>query len=297
MAQPCGHPACGGQPVTRLSCAAGCTLRSRHLDDCGDPEQCRGCLPALAADGSHVCSLCDEKARRALRELPGLWVDVEDAGTLKGRQNGTRGSGRPLPIDPDAADWRQRLRACLVTWVKVLEEDFGANLDGCQDTVQWMADKVGIYAGRLLASEHADQLCSDLLGSTDEDGKRHGDLWGEGRRLAFRSASSQPMRIKCVCGERVRVDPDNLMECRNCGEWGDINHWMRFAPEIPGPRTAQDTINWLLVKHGQQVQYDTLRQWRVRHASIAAGRDDKGRALYDGDAVLMLVQRTRRIVC
>lgn len=181
---------------------------------------------------------------------------------------------------------------CLVGWVKVLEEDFQANLEGCDDTIRWMADKVGIYAGRLLASEHADQLVSDLVGSTDEDGHRHGDLVGEGRRLIAKGGP-RPMTIQCQCGQRVRVDADNLMECRNCGEWGDVNHWMRFAPEIPGPRTAQDTINWLLVKHGEQVQYATLRQWRVRHEGVSAGRDDKGRALYDGDAVLVLAQRTK----
>lgn len=113
-------------------CAAGCTLPRRHTPACADPDTCAGCLPALAADGLLVCARCHERVLTALSLKDGLaavWVDVEDAMTLKGRHSGARGRSVALPLDLDAADWRTAVRACLVGWMLILEEDFGAVID------------------------------------------------------------------------------------------------------------------------------------------------------------------------
>ncbi len=263
--------------MTKSLCAVGHNLRGRHIDGCVE-EPCAGCLPALAADGLRVCLGHEAKVREALRELPSVWADVEASMALRGKRYGTIGrTSMPLPIDDITTGWRDRSRACLVTWVKVLEEDFDASLDGCQDTVQWMADKVGIYAGRLLASEHADQLCSDLLGSTDEDGKRHGDLWGEGRRLAFRGSSGTPQRIKCSCGTWVTVNLVDVMTCRGCQEWGDINWWrQREVGEDPAPMTLRDLSLWLALHHGRNVPERTLRGMADRGAIVPVQRQGEG---------------------
>jgi hypothetical protein len=157
-----------------------------------------------------------------------------------------------------------RLRVCLVGWCKVLEEDFSASLDDAQDSVRWMAHRVSVYAGRILASEHADQMCSDLLGSLDDEGRRHGDLWGEGRRLAYRGSGGQPLRVQCPCGERVKVetDPDVEMICPGCGEHGVLAWWRQWlVGDDPAPMTLKDVTLWLAFTHGLQVPERRLRLW------------------------------------
>ena len=111
-------------------CARGCLIRARHLDGCQD-ETCAGCMPAMAAPGLDVCERDADNAHAALSgatSLAALWVDVEDGMTLRARQSGAGGSGRPLPVDLDAAGWRQRVRTCLVGWLLILEAEFGAHI-------------------------------------------------------------------------------------------------------------------------------------------------------------------------
>jgi len=280
------------------ACAAGCLIPARHLAEHDEGDTCTGCLPARVATGLLVCERCERRVREALRALSVLWDDVLDAGALKGRSGAQRGTGRPLPIDTAAAEWRTALRTCLVAWCKVLEEDFGATLDGARDTIAWMADKVAIYAGRLLASEHADQLVSDLLGSVDEDGKRHGDLWGEGKRLAFRSSSGSPQRIQCPCGLWVKAATDTVtvMECA-CGEWGTLDWWrQRVVGDDPAPMTLKDLTLWLALMHNVQVTERRLRSWADDGTITALVRDGlpqgggRGVRRFDPVAVAVVAQ-------
>jgi hypothetical protein len=119
------------RPTGTARCVRGCTIRARHLDGCDVPD-CPGCLPAMAAPGLAVCERDADRTHGALsgpQSLAGLWVDVEDGMTLRARYGGAGGSGKPLPVDLDAAGWRQRVRACLVGWLLILEEDFGTVLE------------------------------------------------------------------------------------------------------------------------------------------------------------------------
>ena len=114
-----------------IACVCGCTLRGRHTTEC-TVDDCPGCLSAPAATGLRVCERCTDRVLRAVSVSDGLaavWADVEASMVLKGRQRGAGGRERPLPVDLDAADWRTAVRACLVGWMLILEEDFGAVID------------------------------------------------------------------------------------------------------------------------------------------------------------------------
>ncbi len=284
--------------MTRLSCAAGCTLRGRHLDDCGDPEQCRGCLPALAADGLQVCEWHREQVWKALRGLETLWVDVEASGVLKAPQGGRRGAEPAMPLDVEASDWRWRVRACLVGWCKVLEEDFGVSLDDAQDTISWMVSKLKYQADRVLAHpEHADQLCADLLGWTEDDGKRHTGLMTEGRRLEGRGAA-KALTILCDCGDRVKVEPaeDAYMTCPTCGETGVWKWWQqRLAPETEDTMTAAQVVQWLRSAHRITLTEATLRQWVSRGKLTSIRSQSGGASTFRPQAVALVAMSQREV--
>lgn len=273
-------------------------LLRTHDTDCPDTDTCGGCLPRPAADGLQVCQTCEERARKALRDLPALWDDVQDAGVLKGASRGKGAGGTPLPIDPDAADWRTRVRACLVGWCLVLEEDFDATLDGATDTVAWMADKVGIYAGRILADvQHADQLVADLCGWVEDDGTRHVGLVTEGRRLEGKGAS-HGIRLLCACGERVpvvtdadgRPDEEAILTCRGCGAWGVLSWWREqlATGDLPA-MTISGLVRWL----AQQGHRTTEKALRVKAdrgliAAVGTQADGVGRPARTFDPVAVM---------
>lgn len=258
-----------------IECACGCKLRDRHLTDCVD-DACAGCLPAPALEPLRVCRRCERRAAEALRGLPGLVQDVEDSQVLRAA-SGASGGDKPLPIDPDAMDWRWRVRACLVAWCRILEEDFGANLADAQDTVTWMTAKVRTAADRLLAHpEHADQLVADLCGWSEDDGRRHLGLIGEGRKLAFRGRGAR-QRIRCSCGSWVAVDPTEFMTCPGCGEQGVLDWWrQREVGEDPAPMTLRDLSLWLALHHGRNVPERTLRGMADRGAIVPVQRQGEG---------------------
>lgn len=272
-----------------IHCQAGCVRRDRHLPDC--PGDCTGCEPRMAAVGLRVCERDRENVWDALRGLETLWVDVEASGVLKGAHGGTRGrSGHPLPIDPDATDWRGRVKACLIGWCKVLEEDWQVSLDDAQDTVGWLAGKVRYHADRILAHpEHADQLVADLCG-WDEDGRRHEGLIAEGRRLMGRGGA-KPLTILCDCGDRVRVetDPDADMTCRTCGETGVWAWWRRrLAPETEAHMTGAQVVAWLRTSHRITIEEATLRQWVSRGKLVPLQREAGQASTYLPEAVAIV---------
>lgn len=288
--------------MTRLSCAAGCTLRGRHLDECTDEQQCAGCLPAMAADGLQVCQRCERRTADSLRFLPELYDDLAEPRRGGGLPKFTKGSS-PGPKRPEACakcdagtpcgrthretaqiiedaarDARSAIRAGLVTWCLLLEEERSISLPA--DDVQAMSKHVHRHLIGLLGSEHADQIVHDVR------------FWNEAKMIAYRARPD--LTIACECGARVRVDLADTMTCSACGQWGDYQWWASqgVPTEESLTATAQDTLDWLLRTHDLPVTYGTLRVWRTRHKQVSAGRDQKSRALYVKAAVLELAQRS-----
>lgn len=152
-----------------LACGAGCTQPDRHLSDCpcADPQHehgeyladqelgwatcsdCTGCLPRLAAPGLQVCPGCENDARRALTELPDLWVDLAERPRLAGVSRAPTGEDEPAaPANDDQIAERSVIKSILVTWCKVLEEDHAIGVP----------DERAIAATtRHLAAWHSDQ--------------------------------------------------------------------------------------------------------------------------------------------
>lgn len=281
-----------------IACQSGCQQRDRHRDDCPDTDACPGCLPRPALDGLRVCGACVDRTSDSLRALPALWADVEHAGVLKGASASKGGDGNPLPIDVDAAGWRTRVRACLVGWCLVLEEDFGISLDDAQDTITWMSAKVRTQAMRILAHpEHADQLVADLCGWTEEDGTRHQGLLSEGRRIEGKGVS-QSVRLLCNCGERVPVitdedgkpDEEAILTCRGCGSWGLLSWWRKqvLTGDLPA-MTISTLVQWL-AQQGHRTTEKALRVKADRGVITPVGKqvDGAGRPSRTFDPVVVL---------
>jgi hypothetical protein len=288
-----------------IACDHGCSLRDRHRVECAD-DQCAGCLSRPALDGLRVCSGCERKAMEGLRGIPELYVDLGDprrgGGIPRFSKYNSSGPKRPEacpecdnggscgrkhreapPIISDAArDARSAIRAGLVSWCLLLEEERRITLP--EDDVRAMATHVHRHAQNLLASpEHADQLVHDVT------------FWGEARLVAYRVRPD--LTIACECGGRVKVDLADVMTCRACGSWGEYTWWAKQGvPEQESDvATAQDIVDWLIRAHDLPVTYGTLRQWRLRYKPIAAGRDAKSRALYDKAAVLGVARRLAKV--
>lgn len=114
-------------------CATTCRIPKRHLPDCTD-EQCRGCLPALAADGLMLCRYHAERIGADALEAAALDPDLALALTGQG-EPGVRGDHGGLSLNDQAAEARTMLRAILSGWCRLIAEERGITLPGAW---RWM---------------------------------------------------------------------------------------------------------------------------------------------------------------
>jgi hypothetical protein len=222
---------------SRPLCARGCTFPDDN--------------PRPAAPGLWVCLRCEHQVRAALRDLPGLWADLGDTRRGKRLDNSAPSAEKPPPLSDDARNARSAIKAALVAWCFILDEDFGMSLPA--DTVRAMAHHVAVQTGRLLASEHADQLVHDVVTAARE-----------ARRLAYPVSS---LTVECSCGCRVRIDqdPDVRTTCAGCGEAGTSTWWLhQLVPDALQPMTAEEGVAWLANAHRIQVSAEMIRQWAAR---------------------------------
>lgn len=111
----------------RLHCTRGCVRRRRHLSDCEDRDDCRGCEPRLAEYGL-LCWPCHRRMQLMLSqaEIHENWLTGNlPAGTTQGgmRQDyESRGTkpAPPAPIKLAILDIRQLLGDRLATWADYL---------------------------------------------------------------------------------------------------------------------------------------------------------------------------------
>ena len=205
--------------------------------------------PTETAPGLAVCRWHRDRADIDLRDLP----DIRTALLLPTQRRNTGPSEEtPQPISDARRQARSAIRAVLVSWVLVLVEADRARIpEGLGDTQDaWCSDTVRRHLDWLLRGEHADQLCHDL----EQAGTWRGIAEPDPPRLT----------VACECGDRVRVDPDQIMRCRTCGAWGVLSWWVEQAPQPDGPLTLKELPGWLLVQHGLDIPTTTLRTWRDR---------------------------------
>jgi hypothetical protein len=279
--------------TTTVACAVGHVVPGVHLGGL-DHDDCAGCQPAHALSGQRVCGYCERRTRWALRDLPELYADLDEPMVRGAARDGAGSSERAMPRSSDIIDALHAIRRCLATWCQILEEDYA--IAPPADTVPAMAHAVAVQAGRLLASEHADQLVGDLVGYDGEDGRHEGLMrWGR-RLLDARSATG--VRLQCTCGTWITPEADigGIIRCTGCEAWGDMAWWRdHLAPVTDGPMTADQVRSWLILR-GIDVALSTIRYWVHSGVLARLGRDERGRVLYDREHVLAayLHQRTKR---
>lgn len=104
------------KPTVRPFCLAPhCVTRARHRDDCPDVDECRGCLPRLAADGLRLCDVC---ARQLGENLMVAAIRYTDLGLVltAGRGLGeivTASTDPNMSLNEHAADLRAEIRRAL----------------------------------------------------------------------------------------------------------------------------------------------------------------------------------------
>lgn len=237
---------------SRPLCASGCTYADGN--------------PRPAAAGLWVCYRCEHQVRDALWHLPGLWADLGDTRRGKRLGNAARSAEKPPPLSDDARNARSAIKAALVAWCFILDEDYSITLPA--DTVRAMAHHVGVQATRLLNSEHADQFVHDFVTAARE-----------ARRLAYPVSS---LTVECTCGHRVRIDqdPDVTTTCGSCGEAGTSTWWLhQLVPAALQPMTADEGVAWLAQAHRIEVSADMIRQWATRgHLVVVDRKRPEGQA-------------------
>lgn len=113
---------------TTQACIRGCSLYNRHLSDCEDQDECRGCLPRRAEHGN-LCWPCHRRLELMLTDAPTVyrWLTGNmgsGQGAARARQDYERGGGEgsPAPIKVDLFDQRQLLADRLALWADDLAE-------------------------------------------------------------------------------------------------------------------------------------------------------------------------------
>lgn len=109
-----------------LSCVRGCTRLRKHLADCEDHEECKGCLPRMAEYGL-LCWPCHRRLELMLHDAPTVydWL-TGNLGTGQGAAplgdflTGKTLDGSPAPIKVNIFDVRQQLNDQLRLWVEDL---------------------------------------------------------------------------------------------------------------------------------------------------------------------------------
>ena len=286
-----------GTSVPRLLCVADTCqpLIGEHVANCED-QRCRGCLPKPAADELLVCRQCRLRTTGRIEKLPDLYVDLltpTRAPAGGGTQPGDQGDDAPAtlaettsPASDGALGARAQIRAVMVSWVKVLDEDFAKPVPA--DTIEALIAHVDWWSLTLLAdAEHAGQFVAEI----DE-------LYREATRQAYPSAPlGQALGVCPTCATTVRSATTwGRIECRGCGAVRTVDQWialligdLRDETSAIGP----DLVAWLSARHNRPVSITALRHWATRGARIPKpeggmqvvylgriGTDEYHRALY-----------------
>lgn len=87
-------------------------------------NRCAVC--AKPVNGASICRSDEERLERALGQIPALDDELQltiTRQTSMGGRNGSRSTSKPLPVNLDASEVADNLKATLVGWVRELEPD------------------------------------------------------------------------------------------------------------------------------------------------------------------------------
>ena len=107
-----------------------------------------------------------------------------------------------------------------------------------------------------------------------------------------------------VCGGQVRAWPkaedregETMAKCQRCGTDAVASWWERQMftdPELRQWLTDAELVPFLHSTFGIVVKEATIRQWVARDVLKPSGKDDKGRRLFNREAVVYAMDRRQR---
>jgi hypothetical protein len=221
--------------MTSLCVADDCVVHTSACRDSGG-EDCV-CHPALAAPGLLVCAHHADRPRDQLRDLPGLWA-------VLGAKPGAGGAVGPgelsQPLSDHARDARSAVKAMLVLWCRVLEEDRGSPLPDEQ-----------VIAARAREQALRHQWDADVALRA---WRRAGDP------LPHIAIVAAPRRALLDQYYRHRASADAMREAREDGS--DVIEALR--------EHVDRHLSWLLAnpEHADQLVHDVAFAWSAARACV-----------------------------
>lgn len=282
----------------QLCAATHCALPGRHAPGCPTAAgqrgpRCRGCLPAVAADGLRLCAHCTDRLGEDARRAAQLYADLVYA-LIRRRRGEVSGSstGAPVP-DDDVMDARAEIRAVLLglaekvaarrgiygpheRYVHRLPEGmYGPaeirtrrteNLPVVADWLhvhrQWMAaHPAAADVARALRDAAGNRRAYALAYASGTDRLYIGQC-----PLLVRVEDEHGIPAEQPCDTRLYQHPDlALILCAGCGAEDTVEQWRRWIVPVAGGHVdvyaaaADLAMMWL-----RPVDPALLRQWAAR---------------------------------
>lgn len=229
-------------------------------------------------DPHHETHLQAHRLKLILRDVPGVLADLEPTP----RPGGGRSSSEPkLPISEPVMAAKDALRAMLVSWAKLVSEDFGIDLD-FMDTSEQIAQWLTVHRLQLASHPASDDAEEELRGAVDGC-----------RRLADRPAR-QIVGPCNECGTLLYANDDALaVQCPTCRQQADVTALREESLEFVRDRffPAADLARILTIQ-GRPIKAGRIRLWGHRGKLGGYCRIDTRSAFYRaGDVIDMLTDR------
>lgn len=243
----CGNPDCG--------------LPGQHVQDCQAPDDCRGCLPALAADGLRLCPwhtglIPDDVIESATRYAAMADHMARPPASTEPSTSGTRIPG--LDLADAWAEAREAIRSTLRQLVALIARERGMTRPA--DDVDQMALWIAAQATWIAARPDAGQWSQALR-----------DLRLDPRtgRLAYPARAVRASIGVCPldgCGTRLHATPgDPVVSCEGCGATGTAEQWQQIltgrTDAVVDAYAAAERLSTL---YYQPISPATVRKWGER---------------------------------
>lgn len=264
--------------------------------------------------------------RRACQQITDHWEGSLSGPRVSGDIGGSAGSKEPpAPVSLDILDARHEAHGDLAHWARVVLQTV---VDGEGHRMDWtlpdddtqplaLAAFVSHWAERLTALDHLEaELCAEEL---TKHGRRLKSLALPDRRdwipigdcpITVADANGNSVE----CGHQVRaydqvqdasvwtsdttdagrkIERIQFIRCPGCGHEDTLAWWMSQIvgnPEAKPLVTADELISVVARDLGHILTHATIRQWVHRNQIPKAGKDAKGRNLYDHAIVVALIR-------
>lgn len=182
-----------------------------NLDDAPETQPCAVCdKPAR----ERVHRGCRQRMADALRELPGLYRQLQDA-LVPGRRGGDGRSGSrtaPLPCNVDALDLLSRggVEGVVGGWARDLCEREQWDVPAYQSVIAIVDWSCGILLANL-------PMICDEHDAIKEIAHEIAQVAGQARRIVTGEQPPRRIGVSCTCGRTLKVTLDTAgVKCPDC---------------------------------------------------------------------------------